>query len=224
MRMIRWTAITALTLTAACDANATRRKLVPAARIDTTSTVFHGVRVQDPYRWLEDTKSPEVQGWIRAQNNLTDSVLASYDGGEAIAKRIEELATTSPDRQSPSIVGTTLFFLRNTPPAPQPVLVAQPWPTGDERVLVDVNGAGGSVAITAYWPSPSGKLLAYTTAQGGNELATLRFVDARTGKTLPDSLPYAGGGTSGPAVAWDGDERGVSFARFKVPPDRKSVV
>jgi prolyl oligopeptidase len=223
MRMARWLAIPMLALISACERGAARGMTLPAARIDTTSTVFHGMRVQDPYRWLEDVRAPEVQEWIRAQNNLTDSVLASYEGSEAIAKRIEELATTSPDRQSPSIVGTTLFFLRNTPPAPQPVLVAQAWPVGSERVLVDVNGAGGSVAITAYWPSPSGKFLAYTTAADGNELATLRFVDARTGKALPDSLPYAGGGTSAPAVAWDADERGVLFARFKVPPSGEKV-
>lgn len=192
-------------------------------RRDTVSTVFHGTTVGDPYRWLEDGASPDVRAWIEAQNRLTDSVLTSFGDQSALAARVAQLATTSPDRQSPSIVGRTLFFLRNSPPAPQPVLVAQPWPAGPERVLVDVNGAGGSVAITGYWPSPRGRYVAFTTATGGNELATLRFVDTRSGNTLADSLPYAGGGTSGPSVAWDADERGVSFARFPAPPPGEAV-
>ncbi|MBV6522206.1 MAG: Prolyl endopeptidase [Gemmatimonadaceae bacterium] len=223
-RRVRRSGVTfaVLALFAACDRGA--GAISPGkTRTDTTGSVFHDKRVEDPYRWLEDGTSPEVQEWIRVQNNFTDSVLASYEGSEAIATRVAELAMTSPDRQSPSIVGTTLFFLRSAPPAPQPVLVEQPWPSGRDRVLVDVNAAGGRIAITGYWPSPSGRLLAYATAADGNELATLRFVDTRSGVALPDSLPYAGGGTSAPAVAWDADERGISFARFPVPAAGQSV-
>ncbi|MFN8574215.1 MAG: prolyl oligopeptidase family serine peptidase [Gemmatimonadaceae bacterium] len=195
----------------------------PPSRTDTTTAVYHGIRVQDPYRWLEDGSSAEVRQWVEAQNGHTDSILSAWGTDSALTQRVGELARTSPDRQSPSIVGSTLFYLRNSPPAPQPVLVSQPWPEGSPRVLVDVNDAGGSVAITGYWPSPSGAYVAYTTAMGGNELATLRFVDVRRGVVLPDSLPFAGGGTSGPTVAWDHDERGVSFARFKLPAPGQGV-
>jgi prolyl oligopeptidase len=190
----------------------------PPTRTDTTATTFHGVRVADPYRWLEDGDSPEVQTWISSQNAHTDSILATYSEGAALRTRIGTLARTSPDRFRPSIVGSTLFYMRQTPPQPQPVLVTQAWPTGDARVLLDVNAAGGRVAITGYWPSPSGRYIAYTTASGGSEFATLRFLDTRSAKMLPDSLPYAGGGTSPAAVAWDANERGVTFARFPVPP------
>ena len=82
----------------------------PASRVDTTSTTYHGVRVPDPYRWLEATDAPEVRAWIAAQNAHTDTMLASYNEGAELAKRVERLATTSPDRSSPSVVGTTLFY------------------------------------------------------------------------------------------------------------------
>ncbi len=200
-----------------------RQHSAPASRTDTTTAVYHGIRVQDPYRWLENGSSADVRQWIEAQNTYTDSVLSAWGTDSTLTQRVGELARTSPDRQSPTIVGTTLFYLRNSPPAPQPVLVSQPWPDGSARVLVDVNDAGGSVAITGYWPSPRGTFVAYTTATGGNELATLRFVDVRRGVVLPDSLPFAGGGTSGPTVAWDRDERGVSFARFRLPQPGQGV-
>ena len=59
--------------------------------------------------------------------------------------------------------------------------------------------------------------MAYGTAEGGSELTTIRVQDVMTGKTLPDALPYAGGGTSPQALAWDADERGVTYARYPLP-------
>ncbi|MFN8580009.1 MAG: hypothetical protein U0163_03400 [Gemmatimonadaceae bacterium] len=155
-----------------CNTSA-RQGGTPPSRADTTTTVYHGVRVQDPYRWLEDGTSDEVRQWITAQNAYTDSVLTSFGTDSALTRRVGQLATTSPDRLSPSIVGTTFSTCATRLP-PQPVLVSQPWPSGSARVLVDVNDAMGNVAITGYWPSPRGNYVAYTTAVGGNEIATLR--------------------------------------------------
>jgi prolyl oligopeptidase len=89
-------------------------------------------------------------------------------------------------------------------------------------VLVDPNGANGSVAITGYWPSPDGKYVAYGTAEGGNEETTIRFSDVATGKTMPDALPHAGGGTTPQALVWDADGKGVTYVRLPsgVPADQ----
>jgi prolyl oligopeptidase len=187
------------------------------------STTFFGVTVPDPYRWLEDGGSPEVKQWIEAQNARTEAVLASFPEGAAISARVEQLATTSAARSAPEIRGHTLFYLRETPPAPQPVLVAEDWPSGNARTLVDVNASGGDVAIAAYWPSPTGRYVAYGTAEGGSELTTIRFRDTASGETLPDALPYAGGGTSPQALAWDADERGVTYARYPLPEGNAPV-
>src|SRR5579862_3398177 len=189
----------------------------PRTRTDATSATFFGVSVPDPYRWLEDGSAPEVTAWIDAQNKHTDAVMNAFTEGPEIAKRVETLATTSPERSAPQIAGGTLFYLRETPPQPQPVLVAEKWPNGEARVLVDLNASGGSVSIAAYWPSPKGRYLAYGTAEGGSELTTIHFVETASGKTLPDTLPYAGGGTTPQALAWAADERGVTYARFPTP-------
>ena len=202
----------------------------PANAVSSTGadTTYHGVSVADPYRWLEDASAPKVKQWIDAQNLRTDSVLATFGEGPAFAKRVGELATSA-DRFGTTIAGRTLYYLRDNPPQPQPVLVASAWPpSGEARVLVDVNcngirpGLGSSCApsgssITAYWPSPSGRYVAYGTDQGGSEITTIHFMDAQTGKPLPDTLPFAGGGTSPPALAWDADEKGVTFARHPIP-------
>jgi pilus assembly protein CpaC len=111
----------------------------------------------------------------------------------------------------------------NTPPQPQPVLVAKAWPDGPTRTLVDLNKGDGNTAVTAYWPSPSGRYLAYGTAEGGSELTTIHILDTATGKPLGDELPFAGGGTTPQALAWDADEKGVTYARFDAPTPGKPL-
>ncbi|MGH8113426.1 MAG: prolyl oligopeptidase family serine peptidase [Rhodanobacteraceae bacterium] len=183
---------------------------------DITETYF-GTVVHDPYRWLEEADAPAVKLWIAAQNAYTEKIMDGFPEAKAIAKRVGELALTSTQQFSPEIVRDTLFYLRQTPPQPQAVLVAQAWPRGKSSVLVDPNTARGSAAITGYWPSPDGRYVAYGTAEGGNEETTIHFVDVATGKTLPDALPHAGGGTTPQALVWDADGKGVTYVRLPLP-------
>ncbi len=186
----------------------------PPTPRDSVVTVMHGVTVHDPYRWLEDAKSPKVGAWIDAQNAYADSVMGRFTDAAAITRRVRQLAITSTQQYAPLLVHGTLFFMREKPPQPQPVLVAQAWPDGAQRVLVDTNAAGGHVAIQEVWPSPSGRYVAYGTSANGSEATTIHVVNAVTGKILPDALADAGGGTTGPNVAWDADERGLTYGRL----------
>ena len=195
----------------------------PASPPHDDASVLHGVRVADPYRWLEDGNAPAVRQWIAAQNRYTDHTLGAMPDGKAMNARVQQLAITSTTRSSPLLAGGTLFYLQETPPQPQPQLIAQAWPGGTPRVLVDLNANGGNTAITGYWPSPSGRYLAYGTAVGGSELTTLHVLDVASGKILPDALPYAGGGTSPQGLAWDADEKGFTYVRFPPPPAGKPV-
>jgi len=175
---------------------------------------MHGVTVRDPYRWLENAHSPKVEAWIGAQNAYADGVMGRFKDAAAITRRVGQLAVTSTEQYAPQLVHGTLFFMRETPPQAQPVLVAQAWPGGAQRVLVDTNPAGGHVAIQEVWPSPSGRYVAYGTSANGSEATTIHIVNATTGKALPDALSDAGGGTTGPNVAWDAEERGLTYGRL----------
>ena len=196
----------------------------PASPRHDDATVLHGVRVADPYRWLENADAPAVRHWIAAQNRYTDYMVAAMPDGKAMNARVRQLAITSTTRSSPLLAGGTLFYLQETPPQPQPQLMAQPWPDGRPRVLVNLGANGGHTAITGYWPSPSGRYLAYGTAEGGSELTTLHVLDVASGKTLPDALPWAGGGTTPQGLAWDADEKGFTYVRFPPPPAGHEVV
>lgn len=186
----------------------------PVTRTTSQVREYHGRTVPEPFGWLEEANSPEVKSWIEAQNSYAEKELAKYSGREALAKRVGELSLTAPTRYAPRLAGDTLLFMKDTPPAAQPVLVGKSWPDGQERVLVDTNKDEHPSAITDFWPSPSGKYVAYGTAVGGSELTTIFFVDTTTGKRLPDVLPQAAGGTTPPALAWDADEKGVTYVRL----------
>jgi prolyl oligopeptidase len=188
----------------------------PTAEHDVVTT-YHGTQVHDPYRWLESAEAPEVVKWIDAQNAYTEQVMGAFRDHGAIAKRIGALALTSTQRSDPDLAGNTLFYLRQTPPQPQPVLVAEPWAGGPARVLVDTNAAQGNSAITNYWPSPDGRQMAYGLAEGGTESTTIHFLDVATGRVAADALPNAGGGTTPQALAWDEDGKGVTYVRLPLP-------
>lgn len=186
----------------------------PATSKGSDARSYHGVSVPDPYHWLEQADDPKVKAWIEAQNSFAEKTMAEYPGREALARRITELALTAPTRTSPQLAGRTMLFMKDSPPAPQPVLVGQTWPRGEERILVDTNGDKNPSAITDFWPSPSGKYVAYGTAVGGSELTTIFFVETATGKKLEDVLVNAAGGTTPPSLVWDADEKGVTYVRL----------
>jgi prolyl oligopeptidase len=214
-----------LAATAACCSHAaTPAAAPPASPPGTTASELHGVRVPDPYRWLEHPADPAVRQWITAQNAHTEAALAAMPEGKALTARVQQLAITSTTRSGPMLAGGTLFYLQQTPPQAQPVLVAQAWPDGAAKTLVDPNADHGGTAITGYWPSPRGRYLAYGTAEGGSELTTIHVLDVASGKTLPDTLPWAGGGTTPQGVAWDADEAGFSYVRFAPPAAGQEVV
>jgi prolyl oligopeptidase len=206
----------AVSLFAAFSAHAASTK-PPATPKHVVSESLAGLPVNDAYRWLENPEAADVKTWIDAQNAYTEATIGAMPLGKALSARIRELAITSTTRSSPTLAGGTLFYFENTPPQPQPVLVAKAWPDGAPRTLVDLNKGDGNTAITEYWPSPSGRYLAYGTAEGGSELTTIHILDSATGKALGDMLPLAGGGTTPQALAWDADEKGVTYARFEAP-------
>ncbi|MBV8489295.1 MAG: S9 family peptidase, partial [Candidatus Eremiobacteraeota bacterium] len=190
-------------------------KAVLVALLAVVSTTYFGVSVSDPYRWLENANSPRTQRWIDQQNAATDKFVAAYPLSERIAKRIGQLELTGPQRFEPQLRGTTMFYMREIPPQPQPLLVAQPWPAGDAHVVADPAQFGAATSIDFYWPSPSGKLVALGTAPGGSEQTTIRVVGA-DGRVYADALARAGGGTTSPSIAWDAGERGFTYTQLPV--------
>ncbi len=188
----------------------------PATATDSVTTSYFGTVVPDPYRWLENDSSPKVKQWIKAENEYTDKVLSGFPEAKVVAKRLGALSLTSAERFSPRLVSGNLFFMQWTPPEGQPVVAYRKWPDGKIKTLIDPNKQKNT-AVTGFWPSPKGNYVAYGTAVGGNEATTIHILDVKTGKDLPETLPYAGGGTTPAAVVWDANEKGFTHVKLPSP-------
>ena len=180
---------------------------------------YHGVKVVDNYRWLEDWDNGEVKQWTAAQNARTRAYLDHLPARAEIKAKLSKLLSQSSSRYfAMSYWGGTLFALKMQPPQQQPMLVALQ--TADDpatgKVVVDPNTLDekGTTEIDFYVPSIDGKLVAVSLSQGGSEDGTAHIFETATGKELSDRVPRVNFGTAGGSFAWNADGTGFYYARY----------
>ncbi len=188
----------------------------PTARRADTVDVLHGERVPDPYRWLEDEKSPDTQAWLNAQDELTHRTLALLNPlkqelaceFEALFG-VEDVSNLFPQRQR-------YFFTQREPGDNHAKVCVR---EGDDRatphVVINPNefSPDGTVALDWWYPSHDGALVAYGKSAGGTEKSTLYVRDVRTGQDLPDVIPF----TQYCSVGWNHDGTGFFYNRCPDP-------
>src|SRR5579883_1298407 len=184
-------------------------------RIDHTDD-YHGVKVADPYRWLEEDvrKSPAVAEWVAEQNHLTLAYLHAIPQRKALLKRLTELWNY--ERYSaPSKVGGRYFYSKNDGLQNQSVLYTMDSLEGDPRVLIDPNkwAKDGTVALTGVEISDDGKYLAYGVAESGSDWNTWHVLEVATGKVLADQVKWIKYG----GASWTIDGKGFFYSRFDEP-------
>src|SRR5262245_5123332 len=85
-------AMCSLTTADAADATGAASPFAyPKARRSEQVDDYHGTKVADPYRWLEDVDSPETRAWIEAENKITNGFLDKIPAREKIRKRLTAL-------------------------------------------------------------------------------------------------------------------------------------
>ena len=175
---------------------------------------IHGVVLEDPYRFLEDSESPFVKEWTKKQNILTLRIIRNLPFREELKKRIENL-WNYPRMSVPVRYGNRYFYLRNDGLQNQSVLCVREGIDGKEKVLIDPNSLSdkGIISLDWWYPSEDGKYVAYGLSVGGNELSTLHIIDVNRGINLPDTIPNC----RFSSVAWRKDSRGFYYTRFPKP-------
>ncbi len=149
---------------------------------------LHGIRVPDPYRWLEDGKSDDVKKWAEAQDTLTRGYTAKLPGRDALAARFKELFYVE-SAGTPRFVGGRLFYPRRDAGKEKAAIY---WrerkggagSEGPEHVLLDPNtwSSDGSASLGVWSVSYDGKKVAYTVKENNSDEATLYVMDVATGK------------------------------------------
>ena len=175
---------------------------------------YHGTQVPDPYRWLEETDSPEARAWIEAQNRVTFDYLSRIPQRERIRERLTRL-WDYPRVSPPARMGDRYFQLRNSGLQNQEVLYVMDSYDSQGHVLLDPNSFSdaGTVALSNWEPSPDGNYLAYATSDSGSDWMTWRIRDVATGEDLPDRIEWSKFSNA----AWRNDGTGFYYSRFDEP-------
>src|SRR5687767_10743818 len=120
---------------------------------------YHGTKVPDPYRWLEDDTSAETAKWVEAQNKVTFAYLERIPFRKQLLKRLNDLYNYA-KYSAPSRKGDYFFFRKNDGLQNQSVLYIQKGIEGTAEVLIDPNtwSPDGTVRLTGFAPSKDAKL------------------------------------------------------------------
>ena len=184
-------------------------------RVDQVDDHF-GVKVADPYRWLEnDVRTDgDVKAWVDAENAVTGSFLQTLAGRKALEQRITELYDYE-RFAAPEKKGGRYFYTHNTGLQNQAVLFVRNSVDGEGRVLIDPNpwSKDGATALAEWEPNEQGTKLLYAVQDGGTDWRTLHVRDVKTGKDLPDEIKWV----KFSGLSWAKDGSGFYYSRFPAP-------
>jgi prolyl oligopeptidase len=180
--------------------------------------IHHGVKVPDPYRWLEDDvrESKEVAAWVAAQNKVTFAYLEALPAREPIRKRLTELWDYE-KFGTPFKAGGRYYYYHNSGLQNQYVLYTLEKLDAKPRVLIDPNGwsKDGTVALAGTAFSDDGRSVAYGIQDAGSDWRTWRIMEVETGKLLGDELKWV----KFASPAWTTDSKGFFYSRYDEPKE-----
>jgi prolyl oligopeptidase len=173
---------------------------------------YHGVRIADPFRWLENRDNPATARWMAAQNALTSEYLSQLPHRAELRRRLGELAD-APRYSRPIVAPPYLLFTKNAGLEDQGVLYRQHERGGDPDVVLDPNTTfrGQPARLTDIAPSRDAKYLALGVAPGGGDWEEYYVLELASNRRLPDRLNWLMTG----GIAWCNG--GFFYSRYPAP-------
>lgn len=186
----------------------------PATKRSGHADTLHGVRVEDPYRWLEDVDSAETKAWVQSQVAYSRAHLDKIPGRAALRQRIEKLMDYRSSYPRVLLRGGRLFFMRKESAQNQPILFVQE-KDGKQRELLNPNTLSkeGIAAISTWAPSGDGKYVAYGVSKAGSDWQEWRIRDVVSGVDRTDLLEWIKFSTP----EWSADNSGIYYSTYPKP-------
>lgn len=178
---------------------------------------LHGVKVADPYRWLEDDvrQSKDVAEWVEAENRITFDYLGRIPQRDKIKQRLTELWNY--ERYGVYIKsGHRYFYFKNDGLQNQAVLYKLTSLDAEPQVLIDPNSwsKDGTVALGSTSFSDDGRYVAYSVADAGSDWNTWRIIEVESGRQLTDEIKWV----KFSGASWTPDSKGFFYSRYDEPP------
>src|SRR5882724_4950488 len=164
----------------------------PVARIEVVRDTYFGETLNDPYRWMENSKDPEWLPFLKGQNDHTRAVIDALPGRSTLLKRIEQLSGESVATSRVQRAGGMTFIQQRPLGADNFKLFVRQGMSGPDRVLVDpiaMSSAKSHVSLDWWRASPDGKYVVYGLSKDGSEDSLLHVLAVADGRDLPETIP-----------------------------------
>jgi prolyl oligopeptidase len=179
---------------------------------------YHGYKVADPYRWLEDDRSEETKQWVTEQNKVTFGYLDKIKYRADWLKRLEEINNYA-KYSSPFKKNDYFYFYKNDGLQNQSVLYRQKGLNGTPEIVLDPNkfSTDGTTGLGTFALSKDGRYAVVGKTKGGSDWRTFYVMDMQTLNYLTDSIEWVK--VSG--AAWQGN--GFFYSRYPTPEKGKEL-
>ena len=213
--MKKITFLLAVLVLAACETEKKRDPIVvnypTTQKVDTVDTYF-GTEVSDPYRWLEDDRSPETESWVETQNKTTFGYLDSIPFREDLKNRLEKLWNYE-KLGSPFKEGEYTYFYKNNGLQNQYVVYRKKG-DGPEEVFLDPNtfSEDATTSLAGLSFTKDGSMAGYLISEGGSDWRKAIVINAKTKEQVEDTLvdiKFSG-------ISWKGNE-GFYYSSYDKP-------
>ncbi|CAJ0643000.1 10713_t:CDS:10 [Entrophospora sp. SA101] len=179
---------------------------------------LHGIKVADPYRWLEDPDSEETKSFVNSQNALTFEYLESFPHREKFRESLTKMYDYE-KHGTPFKYGNNYYYFYNSGLQPQPVLYQLKNSLDAPRVEFfnpNTLEADGTAALNTYQFSEHGKYFGYGISKSGSDWQTF-YVKSTSNDDVNDRLDDVVEWVKYFSFGWTHDEAGFFYTRYPEP-------
>ncbi len=188
----------------------------PKAEKENVVDEYFGVKVSDPYRWLENDTSARTAAWVEAENRVTTNYLSRIPFRDKLLKRLTEVVNYE-KIGAPRKRHGKWYYYRNNGLQNQSVLYVMDELGGEPRVFLDPNtlSTDGTVALKGVYFSNNGRWAAYSISRSGSDWQEFYVIDLATGQLTSDHIEWA----KFSGASWLGD--GFYYSAYDRPEEGK---
>ena len=191
----------------------TKEIATPVSREVTHFDEYHGQKISDPYRWLENFTNDEVKQWVNLQNNFSQQFLKNKF--QKSIKQDLELIWTSEFTSIPFQSQKRIFYYFNSGKLQQNKLIVKDCDSCNERILIDPNNFSedGTVSLASVSVSPNSEWIAFAKSDGGSDWRTWQVMNVATGKILDDEIEWS----KFSGAEWSPNSKGFYYRKYLEP-------
>jgi prolyl oligopeptidase len=166
----------------------------PETPVKMVSEKIYGHEINDPYRYLEDIKDPEVEKWYRAHAERSRNILNAIAGREGLIEKMRDFDSRKSTRAFSLQItdNDRYFYLKQTPADETGKLFYRDGLSGEESLLFDPltydTLSKRQFVISAHYPSLDGKKIAFEIAPNGSESSELIVLDVESKQLFPEKI------------------------------------